>query len=402
MIFSQISCAGKDIQEVWLGGRLVWQYSKDLALYGDADISLYTTALFSLPIQYVVKGGGTSKTISDAPVKIVAIDLLNGDAKSVLHTKSAAQLMESLLMATETKSVTFSASNGRKMLVKLIAAKDEFKSVTDGNVIKALTRNAIAKEEESTLADSLVRGIRVRNGIGKENESTHTKIPARVIKVKNFESDIELKSLTGVPAVAIYVIEAKAGEKIAFRVSRSTALAMVESKMVSLGKSITYYDTTQRSNPAQQTDGESYIRTIGLAIGDTYDSEIMDGDAKTFSGSLVIAELNDAMLMKGIDGVTSDGDGGVRKHKAQLVKVTEEVTSTSGGNINKYDVLFCKVKEETASAASGGLIIWFPPVGDGEPLVEEDGVDITKNGEVLEIRQAFRVIKHDNGILEVI
>ena len=49
------------------------------------------------------------------------------------------------------------------------------------------------------------------------------------------------------------------------------------------------------------------------------------------------------------------------------------------------------------------MSLYYPRIGDGIPLFALDEVDMTKNGNILEIRQVKDVIRNDNDkILEVI
>lgn len=58
---------------------------------------------------------------------------------------------------------------------------------------------------------------------------------------------------------------------------------------------------------------------------------------------------------------------------------------------------------DSQSDANVKTILWYPPVGDEVLLAATDGIDVTMNGDILEIRQVYQAtIDDENGILEVI
>lgn len=121
------------------------------------------------------------------------------------------------------------------------------------------------------------------------------------------------------------------------------------------------------------------------------------------NNSSSIIDLLDVLSMKSDTESNFDSDSLVKFYKSVVGYSNSKIKTYIDNFIGKYFAIVIDADANSESYGSASAILWYPPIGDGVPLFENDDVDITKNGNTLEIQQAYQInIDEENGILEVI
>jgi hypothetical protein len=169
------------------------------------------------------------------------------------------------------------------------------------------------------------------------------------------------------------------------------------------------------------SESDSY----GSAIGNIFDVMTISGSASTNNTAEAAMMLADLLTM--IDDekhytstdvmcqlfklLQIECDGGSKSDAKALTVLRRPIqgfgnseSKTYGDSfINKYFLIECASEARNSSYGSAPVVLWYPPIGDGVVLSENEDIDITANGDTLEIRQAYQInIDSENGILEVI
>ena len=358
MIFTEISCENRNIQELWLDGKIVWQYSRELFMYGDMHATVKASATFRLAVHEYLAGNSEHTVKNDANITLAYIELAAGDTEIKTDAPGAADLIKALMMAT--KEVEITTAEGAARLIKVnradvyghIIRLKESGSVID---IKALLTNSM--ETDSIEADGTVEIVKALQSAGKykmQNTATATGWALYIIDVNGSEKE-------------------KHGTDAYIRV-------LIPGKSSSIVKLKTGENVTGRVFPADRITGDGMLYTDGNGYGRLSDVIDIAGRMLLISHSAGSAAVNDAQLSAGYAQ-----EKGLNK-----------------GYINKQRAITSDGMAREVIEAGADVVLWWLPVGDGEPL--EDGSEIQqRNGKVLEIQQAFQVIEHkDRGVLEVI
>lgn len=358
MIFTQISCAGKDIQEVWLGGRLVWQYSRDLLLYGDTNIKNAATAVFRMAVQEYMSGYYEHRVDESVRVKIVRSEISAGDSTFSDDSKVASKLIKALLLSAYSAEITDTNASAHLIPIKDASTYGNiFRQAEKGAIteVKALLTNALSRDKENTVAS--IKKIKAIN-IAMTHKTEHTAgAVGWAIYVERVSGIESIKHTTHSEMVAIIPNNANSGVQL-------------KSFSAAEGRVFPAYTIGADSRLAELT--KAFIRL----------SDVFDIDGRVFinTDSAAGVLVNPAKLTAGKVMETHYGTGHTKRLKA----------ITSNGTEN----------QQVDNTATGTL--WWFPLGDGEPL-EQGGEIQTRNGEVLEIQWAFQIkADKENQAWEVI
>lgn len=141
--------------------------------------------------------------------------------------------------------------------------------------------------------------------------------------------------------------------------------------------------------------------------GNSFDSILSDGKLKmrfkdsvkgdSFTANLLKTSLN--LILDNVVNINNIPTAIFLKSALNFGFTTKNFVSSNKANLLESYKKDQDIDFQTRSAA----IFWYPPVGDDIPLNTDDGIDITIDGEIIEIQQAYQVIIDDeNKILEVI
>lgn len=347
------------VVKVLLGGETVWEIRRDLRFYGEVVSGVLATARFYVPVIYGMAGQADSSLDSDTKLHVIQIEMLTASADSKSHTQLAAKLIKVLTMATKLEMVSATKANANVLDVMLLNSNAESHSYDKSAAI--LTQ--VIPAESWTQSFSMDKSESVLVAVLPVSAHDPTTVPTSFAE-----------------GHALYKRDISGNEKQQVNTYKATLYAVSEAEMAALADSFSYDWGATVVNDAHLARGAIEIMGDAITFARLGDVLGLGGNAFSDIFSIASAVLNDAELLSGNGDADTD----------------------SIGHIKKYKAFFCKAREVVTTTAGGGLIIWFPPVGDGQPLVAEDGVDITRNGEVLEIKQAFRVRNYDEQTLEVI
>lgn len=359
MIFTQISCAGKDIQEVWLGGRLVWQYSRDLKLYGDMYSAVATRAVFRIPVLEYFSAGCEDRLVSGANITLSGLQLSSGDSAINTYTAAGADLITALLLSATEAQFTFTDGSARLIPIADISAyEDIFTQTETGNILDIQALLASSLETDITGANSAVNMVKALISTGSSNEGYMVTATGWAIYVERV-SGLEKEAHTADAYIHILIPE------------KSSSSVVVK----------TLEDVAGRVFPAHRTASNGVI-SFPLGNGNGKLGDVLDTD-----GRILIIQYS---------------TGGAVTNNAQLTAgFTEEKPLNTGYANRQQAIVSSALAMQPVENTSDITLLWLP-IGDGEPL--EQGSEIqTRNGEVLEIQWAFQIkADKENQAWEVI
>lgn len=357
MVFTQINCAGKNIQWVHLGEKLVWQFSRELLLYGSGSMADFATATFRLTVNEYISAGSENKVNHSAAVKIVMVKKSAGDSPSAVDSTAGAQLINALLLSAVSGEITTPQANARLIPIKDASAY--------GNILH--------QSQQGNLM-----GINALLSHGFAQHTDHPASALKRIKAQDSATDGSLSHCSGAVGWAIYVQKVN-GFETASHSTRCEMVAIFPNKANSGIQLKTFTLADGRVFPAHTTGADGSFSEF--AVGFLRLSDVLDADGRLSIDTYTTADalVNPAELTSGKSAETPHSTGYAKRLKA--------IVSNS----------VCH--QHTHSKAKGTL--WWFPVGDGTVL-EQGTATQTKNGEILEIQWAFDTAHHENGILEVI
>lgn len=359
MIITAVKIDGRSVYKVMLAGGIIWQRNRKLRMYGDETSFIKTVARFAVPSLEVLTGKGTSTSYGVSKPVMIEIEMLQGVSENRTEAAGSLTLLKVLMLAATETAYSRTDSPGRVKTAEIAQGIEDSYTDEKANAVSNLVRDISSKlQENSGVGGAAVTG-----------------------NAEAVSSEIASIFRTDGQGLALYMLDVNGRTKEKFRTSVALVAALTQRGLSSESESVTY-ETAPVNRPVVAA-GASAEEMITYLSGKSCAYDVVDagGDTESFIDTLAQAVVSIADF--------SGGNG----------------TAQSGGNGNlkKYTAFFCRAREKNENNANAALILWYPPIGDGIPLVEEDGVDITKDGEVLEIRQAFRIIEHkDRGILEVI
>lgn len=370
---ANIRCGLKPVRKVYLGGRVVWRC---VDVVGDADSSSYVNAYVYLPIRSIIIGESQSNFDYKANARVLELSFMTSKIEMLSSTESNAisakvlesisnikhstythvigRLIEAIYAYTKTNNKSFNNSVGHSLdalpFYSSLSIKPDIEAFGGSNTTKQLiSKTDIMHTASSTVGVNLIQHVN-----GDFAMYFGTKAAGLTADSIGVSSNIESKFYTTAIGGTTITVCTKA-----------------------------FTDSTSFSN--------SVMRTM--------DALFMYGDGIAKSAAAAISTLYRAILMIGDDNFNFNGKAEMSNKLAALSKGDTAQLSNGDSFINRYFVQENKGNINITSHGSGCPTIWYPPIGDGIPLVESDGVDITINGDILEIQQANIVI--ENKILEV-
>ena len=359
MRIAAVRCGNSSIDRIMLGGRVIWQNSSPLFFAGGGYSQSFATAHFRLAGLKTMQGTAASFSDAGGGITTLAIDIICGSGESSTHTHSAMQLISVLCMAADALTVYGTDTKGRNPKALLMQTVMEAKTAQQAAAKLLFVVDMAASEKEKITAHSTADTLQAAVAAGRNVYI----LPSSAVGASLYIADISAKEASVVAAR-----DAVAGINTTQGLGAEGGWTVLGSGTGSLGF-------------AQPAAAYTQLLHGTAAYGRLFDTHGAGGNGKTAFFCTAAAVINAVTAAAG----------------------RENIPSYAIGYTNRYLAFRCKGLAAAETTGSAVPAVWFIPTGDGVPLREDDGTDITKNGTVLEIRQAYSVIKDkENGILEVI
>ena len=357
MFFTQINCAGKNIQWVHLGEKLVWQFSKELFLYGSGNIRDTASAVFRLTVQEYMAGGSKLRTMENTALKLVYSSQSAGDMAFAIDSQGASKLVKSLLLSAHSTEITTPEGTARLIPIKDLSVY--------GNIFR--------QAEQVNMMD--INAL-LSQGLSAEKQSGGGGV--KMIKAKDGSAEDSFSSTAGAVGWAIYVQKVNGLE----HTSHSDHCVIVT------------------VSPNQVTS-RTHLKTFSAADGRVFPAQPLVAEGSFSEFAVALLRLSDVLDTDGRMFVFTHSTGGAITNPAQLSAGKSAQFPHSKGYTKRLKALISNGIGRHYTENTATSTLWWFPVGDGTVL-EEGSEAQTKNGKVLEIQWAFDTVHHENGILEVI
>lgn len=355
MFVTNIRYGELPVRKVYLGEKLVWQC---IDVRGDAQSTSYTKAYFYMPTISSLVGEARSVSSCPSNMNVLELQLVHGESVSTSYSDSTLNLFNLLLAVGASDSKPQTDAVGRFLEALLISSSADSESA-DGAFCRVFISGDMKSQVDSKFYSSAIAFAPRFDAVnGDSAAQLSTRSTGWAINIRDISSKIESYFSTSVVAGCI-----------------------IPTRLKAFADSISW--------------GSGTLQVV--------DAILMNGGASTTSHAEAICKLFDLLSMGGTAKSCSDTDAFIILNKA-LSGNGDVYTSTHMDSfIGKYLLVSGESEADSNSYESAPLILWYPPIGDGVPLVANDGVDITVNGNILEIQQAYQIIIDDeNGILEVV
>lgn len=355
MFVTNIRYGELPVRKVYLGEKLIWQC---VEVQGETESMSYAKAYFHVPVLDAVHGDAHHKTYNNVLAHILELTLMKGKTESESQTRATVQLFENLLALGDSKNISNTSSSGTALDAILMGGSAQ----TETNDSVACRVFAIGNMKSKTEIKNNISAI------------------SWVIKPEPVGGDNISKFKVASTGGSYYILDT-CGNTESNITTRAIASCWIPIKLKALAESNSSGSSTIFIFDSMPIGGNTSTKDKAEAVCKLFDLLLMGTDAKSNSHGEAVAILNDAILSNGFSKSIMCGDSIIKEYLLVLSKSDENINS----NIN------------------ASMVLWYPPIGDGIPLVESDGVDITINGDTLEIQQAYQIIiDEENGILEVI
>ena len=400
MFVTDIRFGELPVVKLYIGGRVVWHREK---LTGIAESASSAIGHLHMAATGIMIGDAVSKSYADVQSALLTIEYIMGKSEIKIGTRANCTIVDILSLIGRSDSVTGTKTHGFALNVVHIDGASENKSEVRG--ISRDHKAILAKSEE------IVRHIASSGGLntpvllpvgGCIVHDTDANSTGRTPYVLDIASNVASNLTTS--SVGACVIPLKA---IAY--SESSSYGTVVGKTLDVTRLYGDEGIVDTAAAATRLLGLLGITTDVQRIdistettGRILDLLLMRGDGDSVSDALGMAIQLNALRSIGYGDSKSYSEDFMGRYFIERSKSDTNVEIDSDENIiQKYHVLAMKSSSNTETQADSPVALWYPPIGDGVILVEEEGVDITKNGNILEIQQAYEINTTD-GILEVI
>lgn len=355
MFVTNIRYGELPVRKLYLGEKLVWQC---VDICGDAESSSFTKAYMYIPVLKEIIGESISASNDNVSLHSLELEVMNGKSESLSHDNATMNLLEILLASGISVSKTMNSS-----VINMFEAE-----LLNGSLNVATNDTAVYRV---SISDAILSNLKIMS----DGESS-----VRSNQVKNiFGYNITNFEANGISfSVSVKGIESSA---ISHFASGAVASCWIPVNINAVAESFSKLSSDMRIVDVMLLSGNTEVRDSAEAMCRLFDLFRVVGDAKSNFDTKVLMTLNPPVMLNG------------------------ESQSVFIGNsfINKYFVLVCSTSSKISNYGSAAITIVYPPIGDGVVLTEGEIEDITVNGNILEIRQAYQVnIDKENGILEVI
>lgn len=356
MFVTNIRYGNRLVKKVYLGKKLVW---KCIDMQGDAESTIYAHAYFNGIIINSIGGEADSFTQDEAKSNLLQLSLMKSDdERTKSYTDSTIKLFELLLLCADGES----HSNNDAIMLNLDVIL--LNGISDSKSDETITGKVFDIDNISTN----IKIISSTNATGS------------VSQYEQLNGNYAFALRDRATGWAINIMDVSADTSSDFTTS-AVAGSWIPLKIIAFADS--------------KTSGTSTLFTFDVL---PFCSKISAHDTAE-----AICKLFDLLSISGEAESFSDGEGTLFSNKGIISSGYSENTTSGDSLISRYLLVLGNGNERITSKISGSIILWYPPIGDGIPLVANDGVDITQNGDILEIQQAYQIeIDEENGILEVI
>lgn len=372
---ANIRCGLKPVRKVYLNGKVVWECDQ---ICGDTNIPIQSEGVTRSSIRKGITDNVQIKVREKLQGRALSSLLITSSQDIDLPTKSLTRLIQAIDSGGNSKDKTWISTIGR--LRETIKMHTNTDNKSNGNSIGY------------ALNTSRINGIFVHeiNGRGFSKNNTAkfltsqidirqmTSSAVAVIIRENINGDFEIDFSTNAVGGTPQSLEAS-GTAIYEFISTASAGAISSPKTRAFIELITSTNSVARNFNAQFLKGVNYSNSEVKGISTLSKSDFIKGKIVFTLGDKAKTVKKQAVLSEGRSSWGFNNDGYIRKY----------ITSPSGGQM--------KIK----NSSSAQPVLWYPPIGDGIPLVEGQ-VEIPNYGQILEIQQAYQItIDHENGILEI-
>ena len=360
---TNIRYGDQPVKRIYLGEKLIWQcveLCSDVESVSDAKAHFYTLSL--------IASAGKSESVfyADSNTRVLEVELANGESKNKMHAKAAADVLKLILMESESRNKLSVKGACDVALITLMNSSEDANFDVAGNANVLNIKDIKSYAELNSDALGLANVISLINTIGNVNSDIKTSsigTPVKIIDVAS--SNIERIKASGKITCLIWMNLKVIAESTSYAdgIGRVTKLIMVNGK----NESESFIDANCRVFHPDLMGGDCSIETKANAIYRFVSTFIMGGTGDSSSYADAFARLRKAMP-----------NGGEAKSKFNAHSAFGKQFIFSGNGNGKFN--FDNI---------GDMLLFYPPIGDDILLCESDGVDITVDGDVLEIRQAY-------------
>jgi hypothetical protein len=304
-----------------------------------------------------------------------------GDAKSFSHTKAYFYTTSVVEMSGLSRSLFKDNAESRLLELIVMNGESESQSYTDSTIrlFELLLLHGVSNSKSSVESYSLIRNANVISGMSEEISAENAMV--RLLFVDDISSLATTNNDTSA-SCRTYILQTING-KNKFKFYTNSYCDVGSSIFASSNATIKFgTDAKVGSDVLLKLQVINNINSYSDTLLRTCDVIFVNGNVDVKSGANALCKLIDTCLIGGCEKSTSYMDGSVILN--DIVSANSDTAQYINGN--------------------GALMnMWYIPVGDGVPLPENEDIDITQNGNKLEVRQAYQIyIDNENGILEVI
>lgn len=355
MFITNIRYGEKPIRKVYLGEKLIW---KCVEFQGDTELKIDTQLFYYPSDAYLLSGTSINDLCADSILSQIRLTMMYGNSENTLYGDSTLNLMEFLLMAGSGKIESDIKASNNLMGAYLVNGSSN--PEVDGSAnCKLFIFNKVKAEtiiQHNTFSIGCTRYMESVNATSI-SDFDNSGITCG-LNAASMKSDVMKQFADSAVVGCLFLFKAKAFSESTF----------------SNQANVNTFDM-------MPTAGETSSKIIVKSMCDLFDLWLMKGNIEFGFYNDAFISFYDATAVISNDQNITNGNCLIYVHPAVI----------SNGNIT------------ISNDASSSIAIWYPAIGDGVVLVENDGVDITKDGDILEIRQAYQInIDNQNNILEVI
>lgn len=366
MIITNFRYGGKLVKKVYLGSTLIWKCIDTLG-YDESQSS--GKALFYLPKLDGATGLTSSSTEAISQAGVLEFNFISGKTALDSDLKATADLLQAIVSLGQSKDESKNLALSNQALALLLKSKIEFAtpSLYFGNFVKS--KNIFSKFK---LKSEI-------NAVG----GAFGAIPMH----DNFSILFETSCVGGAN-----FIKRACGKAKSFVYTTSNGACKILVKL--LGKSINTTDNTSNSYCflAEVLSGYGDSELLAKSLSQLVKAIILgDSSSELSTNAESTINIPVSALVYGYGGSFKQGKGLASTFPIKPLKTKVKAWSRESSMIGWYYLASGESFIKSRSLSWVIPTLWYPPIGDEIPLVEQDGVDITKNGEYLEIQQAYEI-----------
>lgn len=376
----------KIVKRVYLGKKKVWEcdFTK-----GETALQTIATASTQMPTLNFTKGEAFHTTRTDNPIQVDEAILSFGLTDSVSLGKATIHLGEILFFSSFAKHNIINKAIVEPSTALQMNSDIQTQVFNKGHINMSLSTNLLEELQIITTAGSATCGVdTILELVGQIQNEMHNSGIGNVFAVISSQGNSQ---------DYIKISNALAGISMDFHISSTSEIHLDSTN-------------TTKQCKALFIKSEASSRDYANAFYDLLNTIVAQGigSLNNFNGHGLL-HVEDVIFLVGNVNLNSHSLANPELLPSIWVTDSNKIYTVAYGVSTKYILISTYSDQLETTNNYGSAILWYPPIGDDIPLGEADNIDITIDGNTLEIQQAFEVffdeenslIKIDDDITEV-